>query len=73
MTCMAKLIAAIADECGVEADDITPSTSLRGDLALDSLDLVSLASCVEREFNVALPQRFEFVTVGDVARYLEQQ
>lgn len=73
MTHMAKLIATIAEECGVAPERITPETSLRGDLALDSLDLVSLASCVEREFDVALPQRFEFVTVSDVAAYLEAQ
>ena len=47
-----KLCTLLAEQLGVEADTITPETSLADDLNADSLDLVELMMSIEEEFDV---------------------
>lgn len=72
MTLEQRLTQAIAEECGCAAAGITPDTSFRGDLALDSLELASLVVALEAEFEVELPDHAmeNLLTVGDVLNYL---
>lgn len=70
-----KLIEIIHNYTGDESVAIVESTSLTGDLGLNSMDLVSLASEVEDEFGVEIPDRAlrEIKTVGDVIRYIPKE
>ena len=44
----------VADQLGVDVEELRPTVSLRDDLALDGVDLLALALLVEREFRVAV-------------------
>jgi len=47
----------VADQLGVDIEELVPETSLTDDLAADSLDLLELALVLESEFTIAFPQR----------------
>lgn len=70
-----KLIEIIHNYTGDESVVIDESTSLMGDLGLNSMDLVSMASEVEDEFGVEIPDRVlrEIKTVGDVIRFIPKE
>jgi acyl carrier protein len=70
-----KLIEIIHNYTGDESVVIDESTSLMGDLGLNSMDLVSMASEVEDEFGVEIPDRvlWEIKTVGDVIRFIPKE
>ncbi len=55
--------------------EITENTVLIADLGLNSLDLVNLATVVEDEFDIEIPDRAikDFKTVGDVIAFIEKQ
>ena len=69
----------IAEQLGVEEDDIKPGTSFVEDLNADSLDLVELIMTLEEEFGQG-GQGFEisdedaekFVTVQDAVSYITE-
>ena len=69
-----KLKEIIVNYTGDESVNITEDTTLIGELGLNSLDLVSMASEVEDEFGVVIPDRGlkDIKTVGDVMRYIRQ-
>jgi len=46
----------IAEQLGVEEDDVTPEASFVDDLGADSLDLVELVMAFEEEFSVEIPR-----------------
>ena len=54
--------------------EISEGTMLKNDLELSSFDLAQLASEIEEEFNVEIPNRAlkDFITVGDVIDFLEK-
>lgn len=58
----------------VDADTITPTTNMRTDLDIDSLDLVEFVSEVEDHFGIMIPQdSLEGIqTVGDFADLVEK-
>jgi acyl carrier protein len=70
----------IAEQLGVEEDDVKPNTSFVEDLNADSLDLVELIMTLEEEFGQG-GQAFEIsdedaekiVTVQDAVRYIIEQ
>lgn len=55
--------------------EVTENTILIADLGLSSFDLVQLASIVEDELDVEIPDRMikNFKTVGDVISFLDKQ
>ena len=55
--------------------EVTENTILIADLGLSSFDLVQLASIVEDELDVEIPDRMikNFKTVGDVIAFLDKQ
>ena len=68
-----KIKALLAEELGVNADEITAETSFKADLGADSLDLFELVTNLEEEYNIEIPaeQLEEMTTVGKVIDYLK--
>ena len=68
-----KIKALLAEELGVNADQITAETSFKEDLGADSLDLFELVTNLEEEYNIEIPaeQLEEMTTVGKVIDYLK--
>ena len=65
----------LVEELRVKAEDITMEAELAGDLGINSLELADLVYLCEEKFNVVSDddELNNFVTVGDVVRYLESQ
>lgn len=66
----------VAQQFGVNEDDITAETSFVDDLDADSIDIVEFIMSVEEEFG--LPETDEAAlegvrTVGDVAAYVQDK
>ena len=70
-----KIKEIIANKIQVDADTITPDTSLMKDLEADSLDAVEIIMGIEEEFDVEIPDSDAegFQNVGDIARYVESK
>ncbi|MBP3312652.1 MAG: acyl carrier protein [Butyricicoccus sp.] len=71
-----KLCTLLAEQLGVEADTITPETSLADDLNADSLDLVELMMSIEEEFDVGEIDEETAAgiqTVGDILRLIGEE
>ena len=68
-----KIKALLAEELGVNADEITEETSFKEDLGADSLDLFELVTNLEEEYNIEIPaeQLEEMTTVGKVIDYMK--
>ena len=50
-----KIKALLAEELGVNGDEITEATSFKEDLGADSLDLFELVTNLEEEYNIEIP------------------
>jgi acyl carrier protein len=63
----------LAKQLKVDVDTIDENTNIVADLGADSLDVVEMLMTIEEEYDVVVPDEFvtTFVTVGDVARYVE--
>ena len=68
-----KIKALLAEELGVNADEITAETSFKEDLGADSQDLFELVTNLVEEYNIEIPaeQLEEMTTVGKVIDYLK--
>lgn len=55
--------------------EIKEDSSLVGDLALSSLDIVAIVSDFEDEFNIKIEDKdiYNFLTVDDILKYLEEK
>ena len=63
----------LAKQLRVDIDTIDESTNILNDLGADSLDVVEMLMTIEEEYGIVVPDDVvvTFVTVGDVARYVE--
>ncbi len=63
----------LAKQLRVDADTITAETNIVDDLGADSLDVVEMLMTIEQEHGVTVPDEaiMTFKTVGDVAKYVE--
>ena len=63
----------IAEQLGVDGDQVTDSASFTDDLGADSLDTVELVMALEEEFDLEIPDEDaeKIVTVGDAIKYLQ--
>ncbi len=63
----------LAKQLRVDADTIDESTSIMDDLGADSLDVVEMLMTIEQEHGITVPDEaiMTFKTVGDVAKYME--
>ena len=68
-----KMKEIIAEQLGVEEDEITLDTSFKEDLGADSLDLFELTMALEEEYDIESPaeELEEIETVNDVVEYLK--
>jgi acyl carrier protein len=63
-----KVVTVLAETLVVDADVITPSTTLQADLGAESIDLMEISFRLEREFGISVPHRelfFESVFQSD--------
>ena len=63
----------LAKQLRVDIDTIDETTNIVSDLGADSLDVVEMLMTIEEEYGIVVPDDVvvTFVTVGDVARYVE--
>jgi len=65
----------IADQLGVDIENIKPESKFVEDLGADSLDVVELIMAFEEEFGVEIPDEDaeKISTVGDVLNYISSK
>lgn len=63
----------IADQLGVDEDEIVPEASFIDDLGADSLDIVELIMAFEEEFDIEIPDEDaeKIKTVQDTIDYIK--
>ncbi len=63
----------VAEQLGVELDEITMEASFIDDLGADSLDIVELLMALEEEFDIEIPdeEAEKLSTVGDIVEYVK--
>ncbi len=63
----------LSKQLRVDINSITEETNIVDDLGADSLDVVEMLMTIEQEYGVIVPDDViaTFKTVGDVARYIE--
>ncbi|GKS57202.1 acyl carrier protein [Nitrospira sp.] len=65
----------IAEQLGVEEDEVTPEASFVEDLGADSLDTVELVMALEEEFEIEIPDEDaeKILTVGKALEYIKEK
>jgi acyl carrier protein len=65
----------IAEQLGVEEDEVTPEASFVEDLGADSLDTVELVMALEEEFGIEIPDEDaeKILTVGKALEYIKEK
>jgi len=65
----------IAEQLGVDEEDITPDASFTDDLGADSLDLVELVMAFEDGFDIEIPDEDaeNIKTVADAVNYIQSK
>ena len=68
-----KIRIMIAEQLGIDAEEVKAESSLQDDLNADSLDLFELVVSLEEEYGIEIPsgdlEKVE--TVNDIVEYLE--
>ncbi|MGI5839136.1 MAG: acyl carrier protein [bacterium] len=64
----------IAEQLGIEEDEITLESSFVDDLGADSLDIVELIMAIEEEFTIEIPDEDaeKMITVNDAVTYVKE-
>lgn len=70
-----RIKAILVNDLHVEGTEITPDSELINDLGVNSLELADLICVCEEEFDIEIEDDDlrEFITVGDVVKYLEEK
>ena len=65
----------LAEELQIDPKTVTPDAELASDLGLNSIELANLVMLCEEKFDVTIDDDdiHKFVTISDVAEYLEAQ
>lgn len=63
----------IAEQLGVEEEEVAMESSFVDDLGADSLDIVELIMALEEEFDLEIPdnEAEKIATVGDAVDYIK--
>lgn len=71
----AKVKKIIAEQLGVEEEEVTPEASFIDDLGADSLDTVELIMAFEEEFGIEIPEEDaeKIATVQNAIDYIAGQ
>lgn len=69
---MDKLRKIIAEQLGVDENQINEGSHFQDDLNADPLSMADLVVNIEEKYNIKIPQEelVKFATVGDVANFL---
>ena len=72
-TTFEKVRGIVADQLGVEAEEVKEDSTFVDDLGADSLDIVELIMRFEDEFGVEIPdEKAEKIkTVNDIVKYID--
>jgi acyl carrier protein len=64
----------VVEHLGVEADQVSPTSSFIDDLGADSLDTVELVMAFEEEFGIEIPDDAaeKIATVGDAIKFIDE-
>ena len=70
-----KIKGIIAEQLGVDEEDVKMETHLMKDLEADSLDAVEIIMAIEDEFDIEVPDEDaeKFQTVSDIVNYVESR
>lgn len=68
-----KIKSIIAEQLGVDEEEVKLETNLAKDLEADSLDAVEIIMAIEDEFDIEVPDEDaeKFATVNDIVSYVE--
>ena len=68
-----KVRAIVADQLGVDEEEVTQGTTFQ-ELNADSLDIVELIMALEEEFNLDIPdeEAEKIRTIGDAVNYIQE-
>lgn len=63
----------VAEQLGIDAEEVAMESSFIDDLGADSLDIVELLMALEEEFDIEIPdeEAEKLATVGDVVEYIK--
>lgn len=69
-----KIKGIIAEQLGVDEEDVKMETHLMKDLEADSLDAVEIIMAIEDEYGIEIPdeEAEKFQTVRDLVKYVEE-
>ncbi len=75
MSTQDKVKGIIAEQLGVESNEVTNEASFTDDLGADSLDIVELVMAFEEEFGIEIPDEDaeKIVKVEDAVSYIDAQ
>lgn len=70
-----KIKSIIAEQLGVNIEEVTPQALFIDDLGADSLDSMELVITLEDEFNIVIPDEDveKLLKVEDVVKYIEEK
>ena len=70
-----KIKEIVADQLGIDEDDIKLESNFKEDLEADSLDLFELVMALEEEYGVEIPAEDleKIATVNDIIEYLKNK
>jgi len=70
-----RLRAIVANQLGVEHDEVVPEARILDDLGADSLDVVELVMALEESFDIVVPDEDveALETVSDVQAYVSSK
>ncbi len=70
-----KIKEIIAEQLGVEVEDVKMDTHLMKDLEADSLDAVEIIMAIEDEYDIEIPdeEAEKFQKVSDIVTYVEEK
>jgi len=70
-----KIKQIIAEQLGLNEDEVSLESSLIDDLGADSLDIVELVMAMEEEFEMEIPDEDaeKIATVNDVIEYVKKR
>lgn len=70
-----KVMDILAEELGVELDEIKMGSNLQDDLGADSLAVVEVVMAFEDEFDIKIPEEdtAKLTTVKDIIEYIESK